>query len=264
MGIFVNKVLTKDSPMGRRFQAYCVGTGRSGTRSMAGIFSSCYRTAHEPHSKELITIITALQKGLVSKQDFRKRVIHLDDKLQLEFNSSFLNNWLLDVLVSEFPDAKFIFTIRDCYSWLNSFINDFFFQRAKIPSENKRFLSMIFGKGTYRHPKEEKVLEEQGSYTLDGFLSYWAKTNDQILTAVPTSRLLVVKTHEISSQMNAIADFLDIPPKTLDLTKSHMNKSMEYPNILSKIDKDHLFLKVNVHCKALMDKFFPGFIYTFE
>ncbi len=225
---------------------------------MAGIFSSCYRAAHEPYSKKLLTIILALQKGLISKQDFRKYVIYLDNKLQLEFNSSFLNNWQLDVLVAEFPDAKFIFTIRDCYSWLNSFIND------KISSENERFLNIILGKRTYQYAKEELILYEKGSYTLDALLSYWAKINNEILATVPKSRILVIRTHEISSKMDEIADFFDIPSKVLDLTKSHMNKSMEYPNILSKIDKDYLSSKVNLHCKALMDKFFPGFIYTFE
>jgi len=250
--------------MKRRFHAYGVGTGKSGTRSMAEIFSSGYRTAHEPHAKELLAIITALQKGVIDKQNFRKHIIYLDNKLQLEFNSSFLNNWQLDVLVAEFPDAKFILTIRDCYSWLNSFINGLFFPHSQIPSENKRFLNMIFGKETHPYSKEERILYEGGGYTLDGLLSYWVKVNNEVLASVPKSRLLVVKTHEITGQMNKIADFLNIPPKTLDLTKSHMNKSRKHPNILANIDKDYLSAKVNLHCRVLMDKFFPGFIYTFE
>ncbi len=258
----MNKVLSLD--IKRRFQVYGVGAGRSGSRSMVGIFSSCYRSAHEPYSKELIAIILALRKGLINERDFRKYIIYLDNKLELEFNSSFLNNWQLDVLVAEFPNAKFILTIRDCYSWLNSFINALLFQHSGIPSENRKFLNMLFGKETYRHAKEEKVLYEKGLYTLDGFLSYWARVNTEILATVPGSRILIVKTSEISRKTEKIADFIGISSKALDLSKSHLCKSVKYPNILATIDRDFLSSKVDLHCKELMDKFFPGFEYTYE
>ena len=246
--------------MKRRIHAYCVGTPRSGTASMAGIFSSCYRARHEPYEKEYLTIIYALQKGLISKEYFRRRVIYLDNNLQLEFNSSYLNSWLLDVLVIEFPSAKFIFTIRDCYSWLNSFINLLLGPYRPTTHGQNNFLNMAMGKKTHRYAKEEKILYENGLYTLDGFLSYWAKINNEILATVPKSRIMVVKTHEIITKMNEIADFLNIPLKTIDLTKSHSNKSMRDFDILSKIDKDYLSSKVNLHCKVLMDEFFPGFL----
>ena len=250
--------------MKRRIHAYCVGAGRSGTTSMAGIFSSCYRTAHEPHQKESFTIICALLKGMISKQDFRRYAVHLDNKLQLEFNSSFLNAWALDAFVAEFPEAKFILTIRDCYSWLNSFIfgNGALYLDSRPPREEERFLNMIFEKRAYRSCKEEWRLFNNGFYTLDDLLSYWAKINNEILARVPKSRLLVVKTHEISSKKNEIADFLNIPPETLDFTKSHMHQSMKHPNMLSDIDRDYLASRVNLHCKDLMDQFFPGFVYA--
>jgi hypothetical protein len=252
--------------MKRRIHAYCVGTGRSGTTSMAGIFSSYYRTAHDTHRKELFTIITALLKGVISKQDFRKYALYLDNKLQLEFNSTFLNKWLLDVFVSEFPDAKFIFTIRDCYSWLNSFIfgNGESLVNPRLSREEERFINVIFERKTHRPAKEKWRLFNNGFYTLDDLLSYWAKMNNDILAAVPKSRILVVKTREINGTRDEIADFLNIPPKTLDFTKSHMHQSMKHPNMLSEIDKDSLSSKVNFHCKVLMDKFFPGFVYAFE
>jgi len=253
-----------NSPMKRKLQAYCVGMGRTGTRSMAGIFSTSYKAAHEPHTKELLAIITAAQKGSISRQDFKKYVLYLDNKLQLEFNSSFFNKWLLEVLLTEFPNAKFILTIRDCYSWLNSSINALFFGRSKIPNEFDDFINTIMEQESYRHAKNQPVMYKNGSYRLDGLLSYWAKINNEILATVPRSRLLVVKTHEINSSIREIADFLNIHPKTLDLTKSHMNKSIKNIDVLSKVDKDYLSSIVNLHCKDLMDKYFPGFVYPFE
>jgi hypothetical protein len=134
-------------------------------------------------------------------------------------------------------------------------------ERSQIPSEYERFQDTILGQES-QYAKEERILQENGLYTLDGFLSYWVKTNNEILAKVPNSRILVVRTDEIDSKRNEIADFLNISSKTLDMTKSHMNKSAECPNILFKIDKDYLKAKVNLHAKDLMDKFFPGFIYN--
>ncbi len=47
----------------------------------------------------------------------------LDRRMWLELNSSWINYFLLEMLIDEYPQAKFIFTIRDCYSWLDSILN---------------------------------------------------------------------------------------------------------------------------------------------
>ena len=230
---------------------------------MAGMFSSCYRAAHEPHARELLAIIPAFQQGRISKEDFRRYVIFLDNRSRLEFNASFLNNWQLAVLIAEYPDAKFILTIRDCYSWLNSFLTDLHLKGPQVPAEYKRFLDIILHKGSCAHAREERVLEEYGGYTLDELLMYWARVNNEILVTVPADRLLVIKTQEIIHKSKAIADFLGIPQDTLDLRKSHLNKSVRHDNILAKVDRDYLVSKVNGHCKVLMDTFFPDVVSTF-
>ncbi len=242
--------------MKRRFQAYCVGTGRSGTRSIAGILASCYRTEHEPDGVGLHKMITAKQRGHINQEVLKRYVLKLDNKLQLELNSSYLNNRLLDIFVPEFPNAKFILTMRDCYSWLNSVINDSFLQYPKFPIEKERFREMV--------EKSHYPYLSGGTSKIDSILAYWAKINTQILRMIPKTRLLVVRTHEIENRSSDIAKFLDIPLETLDITKAHMGKSREYPNILSRIDRDYLFSKVELRCKPLMDQFFPSYIYNFE
>jgi len=230
---------------------------------MAGILSPCYKSLHEPYAKKLIAIILALHNGRINRQDFRKYVLYLDNTKQLEFNSSFLNTWQLGILKDEFPDTKFILMVRDCYSWLNAFINLLrLLEYSRVPSEDRRFLDVLFGKGPYQYPKEEVFLYENGFYPLDHLLSYWARVSNEALAIVPESRILVVRTAEIGSQTDKIADFLNIPARNLDPTRSHLNKNVQYPNdILFKIDRDYLVSRVNLHCKPLMDRFFPGFIY---
>ena len=68
---------------------------------------------------------------------------------------------------------------------------------------------------------------------------------------------MVIRSHEITSNIKKIADFLDISIDTLSPENSHLNKAKKRYEILSKIDKDFLEYKVNLHCKDLMHEFFP-------
>lgn len=68
----------------RRFQAYCVGTGKSGTHSIAALFKSQYRSLHEPESRLVIETILAAADGLINTRELHKFVKQQDNRLWLE------------------------------------------------------------------------------------------------------------------------------------------------------------------------------------
>ncbi|EDN71821.1 hypothetical protein BGS_1208 [Beggiatoa sp. SS] len=45
----------------RAFHAYCIGTQKSGTHSIAGLFQPRYQAAHEPEHYELVQLLLANQ-----------------------------------------------------------------------------------------------------------------------------------------------------------------------------------------------------------
>lgn len=173
-------------------------------------------------------------------------------------DAAHLNIHILDILIDEFSDAKFILTMRDCYSWLDSFINHrlarpgFYEKRAWI----KDLGDLRFGADRYKHAQEEKILAEHGLYTLDGYFSWWKTHNTRILTTVPPEKLLVIKTWELTQWIPEIERFLGITPGSL-LTSARGNVTSKKFHILSQIDKDFLEAKANFHCKELMDQYFP-------
>lgn len=240
----------------RRFQAYCLGTAKSGTHSMAAIFRPHYRAIHEPENQSLIRMVLAAEKGIDHQEKLVQYVRNRDRNLWLELDSSQVNYFLLDVLLSEFPKAKFILTIRDCYSWLDSFTNHQLSRRCSPDWQKLRELR--FGHGKFEYAEEEQILLQNGLYTLDGYLSYWATHNREVLAKVPQDRLLVIKTKDISQQLGEIADFLSIRPQTLNVDSSHSFKARKHFNILSEIDQEFLSKKVNQHCQSIMDQFFPN------
>jgi hypothetical protein len=65
-----------------------------------------------------------------------------------------------------------------------------------------------------------------------------------------------VKTQEINQSIPKIEAFLEIKPNTLP-THIHGNKADKKLQLLAQIDRDFLEAKANLHCKELMDKYFP-------
>lgn len=246
-----------------RFHAYCVGMPKTGTVSITVIFEKHYRVAHEPESSFVNHKIIAFANGKIDKSKLIRYVEHKRRHLALEMDSSYLNYFFIDILVNQFSEAKFILTIRDCYSWLESMITQRLFmhqfEKFYIKHGFKGVDDLCF-KTEQPHTPEEKILADHELYTLDGYFSHWQKHNSKILTTVPKDRLLVVKTSEINQNIDKMDNFLGITPSTL-LTGVHRNVRKkvkgEKLDILSQIDKDFLEEKANFHCKALMDQYFP-------
>lgn len=239
-----------------RFQAYCIGNAKSGTHSLAGLFSANYRAAHEPEPEPLVDMAIAADSGMISQKDKIAFVRERGGRLGLEFDSSIFNFFVLDALVSEFSEARFILLIRDCYSWVDSFINHSLSRPVRAGRE--KFTRWWFRPEKFRHTRCADALAEHGLHPLDCYLSCWATHIERSLATAPHDRLLTVRTCEISQDVSRIADFLGIAPYTLDRSRSHEYKAEEKHGILRKIDRSFLEDRVALYCKEFMERYFPG------
>src|SRR5436190_16002112 len=139
----------------RRTRFYCVGTGKSGTHSVAEMFSRNVRAQHEPEALELIDKILDRHFGRITEAEWTEWLRARDRRLALEVDSSHLNLDLLDFLLHEFPDARFLLTIRDCYSWLNSMFNQSRRFRGKLDPRLVRRKELQAGPGARDYAPEE-------------------------------------------------------------------------------------------------------------
>jgi hypothetical protein len=239
----------------RRFQAYCVSLPKSGTKSMAGIFKKHYRAAHEKEHELVIGAILASADGSMGDAELRRLIKERDRRLWLELDSSTLNYFLLDVFLREFPGARFMLTIRDPHSWLDSIINHKMGRGlAGIWTDFTRY---SFRPQDFTHARAESALAERGLFTLDCYFSCWARHIETVLERVPEHRLLVVRTDEIDSSLSAFADFLSIPSETLDPSKAHLHRAVGRFGVLSEIDPVFLREKCLAHCESLLKRYFP-------
>lgn len=239
----------------RKTHIYCVGTAKSGTNSIGTIFGEQLLSSHEPEAAETIKLILDKASGRISDENLCRRLLERDRRLCLDLDSSQLNFFLLDQLLFLFPAAKFILTIRNPYAWLNSFINH---SLSRTPTEAwKKIRDLRFRPDLHSYDAAEETLREKGLYTLDGYLSYWAGHNRAVLEKVPSEKLLVVRTEEISKKGNEIAAFAGIPMVGFNNERSHANKARANYGVLDKIEEKYLDCKIREHCSDLMVRFFP-------
>ena len=236
-------------------QVYCIGTAKSGTNSISAMFQDNLKSAHEPDSEQVISVIFDFTNGRISREELKNYILKRSRRLRLRIDSSQLNYFLLDELLELYPEAKFILTIRNPYTWLDSFINHQLSRKA--PTSWIRLREFRFRANELKHPLEEIILQRKELYTLDGYLSYWAAHNYKVLKAVPHDRLLVVRTDHITQRLTEIARFVGVSACMADREKSHAFKAKKKFNVLSEIDSTYLEQKVLLHCHELLDEYFP-------
>lgn len=242
----------------RKFQAYVVGLPKTGTVSLAGIFGN-YRSSHEFDQWETHQMVIKYKQGLISKKQVCEYLKRRDLMAGLlEIDSAHFNRHYPDILADEYHEAKFICLIRDCYSWLDSYIN--YFMEPKREAIQSRKIDNGFPFDLPRGSlKEREELVNNFHKYIDTLLSFWANSYKDMIEKLPHGRSLIVKTQEISGKVDEIANFVGVSPESLIKENSHLNKSEKKIQILHKLDYGFLKVKFNEHCSGLMNKYFHDY-----
>ncbi len=179
-----------------------------------------------------------------------------DRELALEVDSSWFNGLILDFLAGEFPRARFVLTIRDCYSWANSEFRRVLHHPSQEPIRVK-LREFLYGSTGAAHSPAEQVLKDNGLYPLAGYLARWTAHNEKVLATIPPERLLVVRTDQIRPRAFEIADFAGLPRHAVRLDRTHEYRNPVPRQIITEIDPNFLEQKIEQHCRPLMRRFFP-------
>ena len=239
-----------------RRRLYCIGTAKSGTHSVAEMFAPPVRSQHEPDHRHLIDVVVDAAEGRLSEDHVRKWLRSRDRRLMLDVDSSHMNFFILDALLRAHRRARFLLTIRDCYSWLNSMMKHSLRYTHPHPAWG-RFREFRFRGDGLVHAPEERALQEKGLYTIDGYLAYWAMHNETALRKVPAQRLLVVRTDQITARAAEIASFARLPVHVVQTDRSHAFANPDRSSLLDEIPPAFLEERVERHCRKLMSQFFP-------
>ncbi len=236
-----------------RGKIYCVGLFRSGTNTMYEIFKRSFRAEHEYMLMPTLSAVTDHASGETTRSQFVEFVANRDASGALEVDAAGFHFLYADVLLALHPRARFILTIRDCYSWLNSCIgllSDDFYR-----SEKAEFIGNVINNinhvsdgsfGWTARPRRKVCLKQ--------LMKLWSTANTALLR-IPTDRLLVLRTGDLTNSIPAIAQFAGVAASDLDV--DHANKGPGL-NFLSCFDGERLNRLVQRYCGHLMAERFPG------
>ncbi len=238
-----------------RVKAFCVGQAKSGTASLVGLLSAHYRAAHEPERPELLDMILRESNGEVTAEGFREFLIERDARLNLEYDVSWANQFVIGHLLDVFPASKFIVLIRDCYSWLQSAVGHIL--SREMPSEILDFLPWWSKPEHHPHSRHDRALAERGLYSVAAYLNVWNGHVDRCTRQIPEDRRLLIRTHELACSHRRLADFLRIPVDTLDAGSGHQNRSTWNERIESLVSPAYIDDMVQSICADNMARFFP-------
>jgi hypothetical protein len=230
--------------------AFGVGAAKSGTHALATMFR--VRSAHEPQAIALLNLILERHRARISEEVFAQFVGKIIARLNLELNVSQINGYLIKTLVALYPTARYVLTIRDCASWLRSFVN----HQTKRPVGQGRFWhafrELRFKPDEHPHWPEERVLAEHGLYSLDAYLSYWLWHNSEVLKAVSADRLLVVPTAWLAQDSEMIAAFLNIKSGVVDHVQWNEFRGRYVGSPLDRMDADYVRVRTTACARALI------------
>jgi hypothetical protein len=237
----------------RRFHLFCVGAPKTGTHSVAAIFAKTYRSRHEYKAREIVALTVEASQGLISRQAIARRLQEIDRAGRFEMHASAPLGYFCDTLAETFPKAKFVLTVREPRSWLESKVNHLI---RVLHYEKSRFwvdlLKVRYGAETRKHPPEEEALAALELPNLGAILFNYARHTRLVLDSIPRERLLIVRTEDISSSAERLARFAGIPASTLSMEQSHEYRAPLKTDVFAKIDQEYVQAKIDQHCAEIV------------
>ena len=217
---------------------------------------SYYNSVAEYKERESVELITAWKDGWISENTLRDYIRYRHEIGQLEMDTASFNHFYLHILVNEFPEAKFIFTIRDCYSWVNSFLRmisrwkkHFGDIGQEMPDWMLNYGRILFGEYDWNWFNSYEDLLRNLDPLVEMFIKSWADLNSRILELLPPERSLIVKTSEISRSQARISEFIGIPVHTLT-EHHHINMAPDKVNLLQGFSREKFEALVHQYAKG--------------
>ncbi len=232
---------------------FCVGLFRTGTTTMCEMFARSFPSDHEFRVEDEIDVLVSRISGAITDAEIRAFVRDRDAARPLVMDSCGAHFGILDVLVDEFPEAKFLLTLRSVYAWMNSCVGklygDYVGGWGSRAGEFMNSLTFLPGGGL--------VLEDRSGskMCLEQMIKAWASINRRIQEVVPAHRLLVLNTEDLAGSTHAIASFCGIEESLLDGCHSNAGQAADF---LSCFDAAKLESLVRRHCSELMAERYPG------
>ena len=127
----------------------------------------------------------------------------------------------------------------------------------QIPPDVRTFLNWWFKPAQYPHTRHDRALEAHGVYSIAAYVNAWNQHVKTCTRVIPPERRLILRTHELKQSHQRIAEFLQVPPESLDAQNGHVNQGTWTGRLDSLVDASYLSEVVNSIRDDSMARYFP-------
>ena len=247
----------KPAPPWLRFHAYCVGLPKTGSSSLASVFSG-YRTRHEWAMLELIEWGTARRDGRISDAQFWEQAGTRLHPTVLELDVATSHHLYADALANRYEHARFVHVIRDARSWVNSMLDmGWRMRRARarlgISAKDWQAASGFYADTAI-------TIDEEGATDaalVPGLLTAWQRHMDEMERVLPPERTITVRLKDLSDSWGAIANFLGADPDDLRIESDRVRVApARFDRFL--VTSSETLVEYSRICGPTMERLFPS------
>jgi hypothetical protein len=240
----------------RRMQTYAVGCPKTGTHSLAAMFSDRFRAIHEAEPEAHVDLLARSRSGQLTDGQVRQALFERDRRLWLEFDASHVNGEFVGHLGEVLPRARFVLTVREPLAWVDSAIN----QHLGRPSKPHWAIlrDLMYGPRPETYPAEERKLQDAGVFPLGNYVRAWARRYQSVVAAIPPERRLVLRTGEIESRLPELADFCGVPLSDLHPDKAHQFPARQRFGLMGQLDPGYVRAVLLQEAADVVTTLFPG------
>jgi hypothetical protein len=243
-----------------RFQAYVIGLPKTGTTSIARIFSA-YRSGHELGTRDLLAAAVPWRLGEIDEHAFWRLSTPRLTRPVLELDAATCHHLYAGLLVQRYPRTVFIHTARDVGGWITSLLG--MLQRYRF-ARRLRDLAMTEHEARYvalmtagafdvtQNPRDE---DERAVIPL---MCYWADHMRELASILPRETGLMVPTPSIAGARDNLARLSRVPPDTLWARGVHANRTPHTLSRLARYDTPAVRAAYDQSCAPIMSRLFPA------
>lgn len=207
-------------------KVFCVGNFKSGTVSLCGLLGQQLRGAHEPDAFLFSKMWLHKAKGQLGSTEWEEFLIRRNNALSLDFEASGFLTTEAPLLAQLYPHSKFILSIREPESWLQSLRRHILKNRSKLGCHYwEPIFEEWFGQAEFE--PEEAELKAKNLFPTRGMLNYWKQSNEAAIQAIPRDRLLILETKNLTHSVDQLEAFMGWAEGSLDRSKSHLHRAKQ-------------------------------------
>lgn len=195
----------------------------------------------------------------------REYLLNRDKELQLELEASHYLHYVTKDLAEIFPNSRFILTLRDPMSWIESEINQNIFTSTAINPIWRELEAFRYAQyDISRSQKEKNLFQYKNVWPIEAYFKYWSSHITTVIKNIPKDRMKIIPIWNLQKELTNITSFLFpvIIKNNIELKKINSGAGRRFIDLYKLVDRRYVEKLMLKNCEKVINEltqFIPKF-----